>query len=314
MKTKLLLLTIFLISTYSFAQTIVSYPQQLANYITFTNGGVISNNGATEVMMEAKNNGKEVAAWRNLTQDGSPGGTASTMNVGDSFTISLFGSRAYGQIGIALLSSPTATATWTDRYNNYAVQLNLNGLGSGSWGNWEIVSSTGSTDTGISGDESTWDGTNIVANEYSFKFTLISTTEMDIIITKDGTPTTFNNITLNTQNITGYSIYHADDWDGRDNINTYWKPTTEYRYATTLSTNNYLMRLFSLNLIENTIQIEGLEYNQKFKLDVYDLNGKLVKQMNEKSNLTINELTPAVYILKLTIEDKGSISKKVIKK
>jgi len=152
------------------------------------------------------------------------------------------------------------------------------------------------------------------ANEYSFNFTLISATEMDLVITKDGNPSTFNSITINTQNITGYSIYLADDWDGRINMKLYWKPTTEYRYATTLSNNDYLNSLFSLDLIENTIQIEGLEYNQKFKLDVYDLSGKLVKQMNEKSTLAIHELTPAVYILKLTIDDKGSISKKVIKK
>jgi hypothetical protein len=82
----------------------------------------------------------------------------------------------------------------------------------------------------------------------------------------------------------------------------------------TLPVNDYLNSLFSLNLLENTIQIEGLEYNQKFRLDVYDLSGKLVKKIDEKSNLTIHELTPSVYILKLTIEDKGSISKKVIKK
>lgn len=89
---------------------------------------------------------------------------------------------------------------------------------------------------------------------------------------------------------------------------------TNYGFTNaTLPVNDYLNSLFSLNLIENTIQIEGLEYNQKFKLDVYDLSGKSIKKMNEKSTLTINELTPAVYILKLTIEDKGNISKKVVK-
>ena len=227
MKTKLLLLATILLCSITLAQTTVNYTQQATNYTTFTDGGVFFDNGTTEFVMQARNNAKQVVAWRNFTQDGSPGGTASTMTIGDSFTISLFGSRAYGQIGIALLSSPTSTAIWTDRYSNYAVQLNLNGLGSGSWANWEIVSSTGSTDTGISGDESTWNGTNIVANEYSFKFTLISATTMDLVITKDGTPTTFNNITLNAQNITGYSIFHADDYDGRDNINIYWKPTTD---------------------------------------------------------------------------------------
>ncbi|WP_298370653.1 hypothetical protein [uncultured Lutibacter sp.] len=46
----------------------------------------------------------------------------------------------------------------------------------------------------------------------------------------------------------------------------------------TLPVDNYLMRLFSINLPENTIQIKGLENNQKFKLGLYYLNGILVKK------------------------------------
>lgn len=312
MKTKLLLLAIFLTGIHSFAQTTVNYPQQLTNYTTFIDAGIgcgFFDNSTDEFGMYAHDTGaKRVAAWRNFTQDGLPGGTASTMSVGDSFTISLYCLQAKGQIGIALLSSPASTGTWADRHNNYAVQLNLNGPNYSGWSPWEIVSSGGT----ITSTNNIWGN-----GEFTFKFTLISTTEMDIVITKGGTPTTFNNITINAQNITGYSVYLEDDditnGDG-DHKDIYWKPTTEYRYATTLSNNDYLMRFFSLNLIENTIQIEGLEYNQKFKLDVYDLNGKLVKKMNEKSDLTIKELATAVYILKFTVKDKGSLSKKVIKK
>jgi len=38
-------------------------------------------------------------------------------------------------------------------------------------------------------------------------------------------------ITLNNENITGYSVYIMDDWNGSANNNIFWKPTTEYVYA-----------------------------------------------------------------------------------
>lgn len=82
----------------------------------------------------------------------------------------------------------------------------------------------------------------------------------------------------------------------------------------TLPVEEFLKDQISLNFIDNSMKIEGLEYNQKFVLDVYDLNGKLVKKINEKSCLNLNELASAVYILKLKTENNIVVSKKVIKK
>lgn len=108
MKKTLLLLFSFLLSAYSFAQTIVQYPQQASNYTTFNDGGGVFDNGTTELGMWANNSGnKQVVAWRNFTTNGLIGGTASTMNVGDSFTITVNATQAYGQIGISLLSNPS---------------------------------------------------------------------------------------------------------------------------------------------------------------------------------------------------------------
>lgn len=89
---------------------------------------------------------------------------------------------------------------------------------------------------------------------------------------------------------------------------------SNYGYAnSTLPVDEFTQNSISINLIENTIQIEGLAYNQKFKLDVYDLSGKLIKKMNEKSKLNLNELTSSIYILKLKVGNT-SIGKKVLKK
>ncbi len=298
----ILILTILTLYSLS-AQTTVTYPQQVANYATFfSDGGSNFDNGATELGMWANGGNKQSVGWRNFTQDGTTTGTLSTMTVGDSFTITLNATRAYGQIGVALLSSPTATASWADRINNYAVQVNLNGNG-GAFDPWEVVSAGGTINAStISG--------STTATDFVFKLTLNSATSMTVDI-NNGTQTF--NVTINNQNITGYAVYINDDWNGSANTNIYWKPTTEYVYATTLSVNDVVKNTMSLNLIDNIIHIEGLNYNQRFKLNVFDLNGRLVKKLNEKSTLNLNGLSPSVYILKLKTDDEKIITKKVIK-
>lgn len=288
------------------AQTTITYTQQKANYATFfTDGGGNFDSGTTELGMWANIGGsaKQSVAWRNFTQDGTTTGTPSTMAVGDSFTITLNATRAYGQIGIALLSSPTSTASWADRINNYAVQVNLDGNNGAFDKPWEVVSAGGAINTSsISG--------STIATDFVFKFILNSPTSMTVDI-NNGTKTF--NITLNNSNITGYSVYLNDDWDGLANTNIYWKPTTEFKYVTTLGVDDIAKNRISINLIDNVIHIKGLNYNQKFKLNVFDLNGRLVKKLNEKSKLNLSELSPSVYILKLKMNDEKFITKKVIK-
>ena len=126
MKIKLLLIAL-IISGSLFAQTTINYPQQVVNYGALypVAEGVWDSDGVTLGMWS--NNGNTHAAWRNFTEDGTTAGAPSTMAVGDSFTITTFATRAWGQIGVSLLSSPSATTTWEDRFNNYAVQVNLDG-------------------------------------------------------------------------------------------------------------------------------------------------------------------------------------------
>ncbi|MDG1379918.1 MAG: hypothetical protein P8P73_07915, partial [Flavobacteriaceae bacterium] len=206
------------------AQTTINYPQRVANYNAFfTDSGGNFDNGTDEFGMWANGgslNGQSVG-WRNFTQDGTTTGTASTMAIGDSFTITVSATQAsFGQIGIALLSSPTTTSSWADRINNYALQVNLNGNG-GANDPWEVVSTGGTVNA------STIGGSTAYA-DFTFTFTLTTASGMTVSINNGAE--TFN-VTLNNQNITGYSVYFADDWNGIANSNIYWKPNTEYTYA-----------------------------------------------------------------------------------
>jgi len=205
------------------AQTTVNYPQRVANYdATFTDGGGNFDDGSENFGMWANYDAKQSVAFRNFTESGVPGGTATTMAVGDSFTITVSATQAsYGVIGLALLSSPSATASWADRINNYAVQVNLNG-NDGNNDPWEVVSTAGTINTSSIGGSTSY-------ADFVFKFTLNTATTMNVSINND---TEVFDVTLNNSNITGYSIYISDDWNGVANSNIFWKPTTEYVYAT----------------------------------------------------------------------------------
>ncbi|NOR28404.1 MAG: T9SS type A sorting domain-containing protein [Lutibacter sp.] len=303
-----LFLSVLTVYNIVYAQTIVQYVQQVENYHTsFIDAGPGSglNNGSSEIIMFAHTDGaKQVVAWRDFTQDGLTDGIQSTMEVGDSFTITVATTQAQGQIGIALLSNPTSTTSWADRQNNYAVQLNLNGPDYGGWSAWKIISSGGAVDqSGIWGAEG-------ILNDLKIKFTLSTATEMNVSL-NDGAE--IFDVTVNNQNITGYSIYLENDWDFSQNKNIYWKQTSEYRYATTLSNEEFSKNPITLNLIKNNLEIEGLEFNQKFQLNIYDINGRLHKKLNEKSSLNLDDLSPSIYVLKLKTENNIIINKKIIK-
>jgi hypothetical protein len=277
------------------AQTTINYPQQTANYSNFfTDNGGNYDNGADELGMWANGGGaKQSVAWRNFTENGSTSGTPSTMAIGDSFTITISATQAsFGVIGLALLSSPTSSSTWTDRINNYAVQVNLNG-NAGANDPWEVVSTGGTVDASAVG------GSEIRA-DFKFTFTLNSASTMTVSI-NDGVETF--NITLNNTDITGYCVYFNDDWNGSANENIFLKQTTEYTYATTLTNNSFEFKdKFSVfpNPANNTIKI-GTAINA---LTIYNINGKLIQEFKGEfganSIFNISNLNPNIYILKAT--------------
>ncbi|MFH4963363.1 T9SS type A sorting domain-containing protein [Gaetbulibacter sp. M235] len=300
----LFLMTAFILN----AQTKVTYPQRVANYDTFFSaGGGKFNDGTDNFGMWANGGGtaKQSVAWRSFTEDGTTTGIPSTMAVGDSFTITVSATRAWVQIGLALLSSPSSKVSWADRINNYAVQVNLNRVG-GVFMPWEIVSAGGAIDaSAIVGSTSYAD--------YKFKFTLDTENTMTVSINDEAE--TFN-ITLNNTNITGYSIYLADDWNGSANANIYWKPATEYTYAITLSNKS-----FNFN---NTLFIFPNPVTSTFKTDIaihslkiYDITGKLVKEFNGKFGLNqeynISDLSSNIYFLKTLSSSGNQKTTKLIK-
>mgnify|MGYP003643231285 FL=1 len=283
-----------------YAQTTISYPQRAANYDAFfTDGGGNFDDGTDNFGMWANFDAKQSVAFRNFTETGLPGGTASTMEVGDSFTITVSATQAYGVIGLALLSSPTSTTAWADRINNYAVQVNLNG-NSGAYDPWEVVSNGGTIDASTIGGSTTY-------ADFKFKFTLDSATTMTVSI-NDGTEVF--NVTLNNQNITGYSVYIADDYNGVTNKDIFWKPTTEYTYATTMSSEIF-DSTEALNVYPNPVS-NTFTLNQNVeRLEIYNITGKLLKTFNgdfRKGNaFDISNLKQSMYLVK-AINNLGDVS------
>ena len=81
----------------------------------------------------------------------------------------------------------------------------------------------------------------------------------------------------------------------------------------TLPVEEFSKNSITLNLIKNNLEIKGLEFNQKFQLNIYDINGRLHKKLNEKSSLNLDDLSPSIYVLKLKTENNIIINKKIIK-
>jgi len=297
----------FFITGFLYAQTTISYPQRASNYDAFfTDGGGNYDSGADQLGMWANFNAKQSVAWRSFTETGLPGGTPSTMVVGDSFTITVSATQAsFGVIGMALLSSPT-TMSWDDRQSNYAVQVNLNGNG-GANDPWEVVSTGGTIDASAIGGSASY-------ADFKFKFTLDTATTMTVSI-NDGAETF--NVTLNNQDITGYSIYLADDWNGSANADIFWKPTTEYVYASTLSNNEFDFNTPEFKILPNPAQ-NTISINSDInKLSIYSISGKLIKQYNgdliKGTLFDISQLSKGLFIIKLTHNSGVNSTTKLIK-
>ena len=276
------------------SQTTVNYPQRVANYdITFTDGGGNFDDGSENFGMWANYDAKQSVAFRNFTESGVPGGTATTMAVGDSFTITVSATQAsYGVIGLALLSSPSATASWADRINNYAVQVNLNG-NDGNNDPWEVVSTAGTINTSSIGGSTSY-------ADFVFKFTLNTATTMNVSINNGAE---VFDVTLNNSNITGYSVYLADDWNGADNANIFWKQPTEYVYATTLSNEEFNYK--------STLKLYPNPANEYFKINqsstqivIYNLLGAVVQTLSgnfgAEHPFNISNLKSGVYFVSST--------------
>jgi hypothetical protein len=304
MKTKLLLI-ISLIFAYGNSQTTTTYDQRVAHYSNFSDGGGTFDQSTDEVGMWANSGNKQVASWRSFTDTGLPGGSAGNMEVGDNFRITVNATQAYGQIGVALLASPSATASWNDRHNNYAVQVNLNG-NSGAYDPWEVVSTGGTINA------STINGSSTAA-DFNILFTLTAATTMTVDIQKNAETAQSFSITLNNTDISGYSIYLADDWNGTTNSNIYWKPTTEYVEPAALSTASINTQK-ELNVFYSNGKIHvNNSNNEECNIGIYNLFGQLIKNIDGAADVNPVTLKTGVYVVKAKLLETNTTSiKKII--
>lgn len=291
------------------AQTTIPYVQQVANYdATFNDAGGNFDNGADQIGLWANGNGlKESVVWKNFTEDGTPTGTPSIMALGDIFKITLNATRAWGEIGVALLASPSSTASYADRINNYGIIVKLTGNGDGSFNPWTIVSQGGTeTATAIDGAA---DNTHV-----DVVITFQRTDTNDISVDINGSY--FFVFTMNNINLTGYSVFIKDDWNGTANSNMYVKPTTEYTYLATLSDDVFdksKIKVFTNS--QKYLHVQGLPSEQKANVQVFNVLGKqlIETQLTGRSNqeISLASLNGGLYIVRIATE-QGIVSKKIV--
>ncbi len=207
-----LLIVVFFLSIKIHGQLEVSYNLDESAYTKHVSNALTINSGGFLYLLDNQNGAinSEVAIWKDLNSNGNASNALQiSMDIGDVFETDIeVIQNETNQIGVALLSSPSVTASYADRTNNYAVQVNLDGT-DGTNGAWEIVSTGGIITSSTSNNTTS-------AIRFRLRFELITTTTMNVTIermasidpsnsTVDVTQTDL--ITLNNTNINAFSIY-----------------------------------------------------------------------------------------------------------
>lgn len=218
-------------------------------YTTYASGGgIFANSGTSELGMWAHYDSKEVVAWRNLKTAGDNTGTTRSLQVGDVFTISVYATAAYGQMGFSL-NANASTGSWANRHSNSRLYIQAEGT-SGSW-----YVSHGADNTTLNYPVST------TGHTYQFKvfITSLSTCNVEFYV-DGGFHSRLMNLTLKGTagaNIDGFSLYLKDDWNGSANSNIYWKQITAHQALGYVDLGYYLTSgTFTPGLVQN-----GLESN-----------------------------------------------------
>jgi hypothetical protein len=301
-------LLFFLITNLCLAQVTINYPHRNTHYTSVTDGGGFFNESTDQVGLWANGGNKQSLVFRAFDSNGDGTGDAITMDAGDSFTITLSAKRAYGEIGVALLNSPTATASWADKTNNsiaYCVLAGPNGPDSNNdWAPWKAHSNDGSTGTfTASGDPENY-------TDFVIEFTITSADEITITLGGES-----KILTVNSPTATHFSVWLNDDWSGSSNSNIYLKPTTQLVQNTlSIDKPNGSSRV----LVSTTGDIYFGEKGH-YELEVFNVQGKRVlnksldtQRRNQKLNFG---LTKGLYLLKVKSEiSTNSFVKKMLVK
>jgi autotransporter-associated beta strand protein len=202
------------------SQTTVAYTMQDANFPTqVNNGGDFFNNGSTELGMWANSGSKQTAGWQNFTTTGAAGGTARNLQVGDIFTTTVAATRAFGQIGFSLNADGTQGTSYANNISGSRMYISTD-----NYAAWSVKGLSGGGTSSLS-----YVPLQDTFKDYRFTVRVTSQTTADAFLTVDGTDYRAYNLTLSGSagsNISSFSIFGADMWDGNSNENAFWKQTT----------------------------------------------------------------------------------------
>ena len=128
--------------------------------------------------------------------------------------------RAFGQIGFALLASPLSHSSYNDRINNAAISFNND-----NYGAWYARYSTDGITPNNTASTGSFEikGNQSIFKNFTFTLSLTAPDRMNAIVSDGSTTSNFYDLKLNNYNsITEYSVYLSNDWDGVANQNIYW--------------------------------------------------------------------------------------------
>jgi autotransporter-associated beta strand protein len=202
------------------SQTTVTYTMQDANFPTqFNSGGDFFNSGSTELGMWANSGSKQTVGWQNFSTTGAAGGTARNLQVGDVFTTTVSASRAFGQIGFSLNAGGTQGSSYANNISGSRMYISTD-----NYAAWSVKGLSGGGTSSLS-----YVPLQDTYKDYRFTIRITSQTTADAYLTVDGTDYRAYNLTLAGTagaNISSFSIFGSDMWDGNSNDNAYWKQTT----------------------------------------------------------------------------------------
>jgi autotransporter-associated beta strand protein len=202
------------------SQTTVTYTMQDANFPTqVNNGGDFFNNGGAELGMWANTGSKQTVGWQNFTTTGAAGGTARNLQVGDIFTITVAATRAFGQIGFSLNAGGTQGSSYANNISGSRMYISTDNNAA-----WSVKGLSGGGTSSLS-----YVPLQDTFKDYRFTVRVTSQTTADAFLTVDGTDYRAHNLALAGSagsNISSFSIFGADMWDGNSNENAFWKQTT----------------------------------------------------------------------------------------
>ena len=198
----------------------VTITLQDTNFPTqFNSGGDFFNQGTTELGMWANSGAKQTVAWKNFTTDGNNGGSARSLQVGDVFTITVAATRAFGQIGLSLNAGGTQGSSYANNISGSRMYITTDNFAA-----WSVKGLTNSGTASL-----TYAPLQNTYKDYRFTVKITSQSTADVFLTVDGTDYRANNLTLAGTagaNISAFSIFGSDMWDGDSSDNAYWKQTT----------------------------------------------------------------------------------------